>query len=260
MNENADQGPNLSGPRPESQVSKPDSQPSSQKPPSFVSPGKPAAFYSPPPSDESPPPVGSGKRKAFLGASSLLVAAGLAVGAWYALAPTPPPGPVPVAAAQAKTEKTFRISQADADPKATAYLKSVLSGGDATAAEGAADGLHAVNGPALLALAKNSPQLAEGIKSDRIALYRIYLLDFLEEDGDHAELFVDGVSYGDLYLRNAGKEILIPMIPGKPAQMKLVATADGGGGVTVGFVSSLGEARTRIMQVGDFEQWQVIMQ
>jgi hypothetical protein len=42
--------------------------------------------------------------------------------------------------------------------------------------------------------------------------------------------------------------------------MKLVATADGGGGVTVGFVSSMGEARTRILQVGDFEQWQVIMQ
>jgi hypothetical protein len=39
-----------------------------------------------------------------------------------------------------------------------------------------------------------------------------------------------------------------------------VATGDGGGGVTVGFQSSLGEARTRIMQVGDFEQWQVIMQ
>ena len=42
--------------------------------------------------------------------------------------------------------------------------------------------------------------------------------------------------------------------------MKVSATADGGGGVTVGFVSSLGEARTRVMQVGESEEWQVTVQ
>jgi hypothetical protein len=68
---------------------------------------------------------------------------------------------------------------------------------------------------------------------------------------------VNGVSYGDLYLKNAGTEFLFPLIPGAPAQMKLTATADGGGGVTVGFVSSMGEARTRTLAVGESEQWEV---
>ncbi len=259
MNENADQGPRMSEPRAEAQVSKPASQPSAEQSPSFASPGRPGAYYSPPPSADAPQPAGTGKRKVFLTAMSVLAAAALAVGGWYALAPKVPPNPVPAAAAAVKSEKTFLISKTDADLKATAYLKSVFSGGEASASAGGADSLRAVNAQALLALAKNSPQLAESIKKDKVVLYRLYLLDYLAEDGDHAELFVDGVGLGDVYLKNAGTEILIPMIQGQPAQMKLVATGDGGGGVTVGFISSLGEARTRIMQVGDFEEWQVIM-
>jgi hypothetical protein len=53
---------------------------------------------------------------------------------------------------------------------------------------------------------------------------------------------------------------LIPLVAGTPAQIKLVATANSGGGVTSGFVSSLGEARSNILQVGNSEQWQIIVQ
>jgi len=112
----------------------------------------------------------------------------------------------------------------------------------------------------LKALLKTSPKTAADIQSGRSVLYRLFLLDFLAEDGDHAELFVNGVGYGDLYLKNAGNEFLIPLTPGVPAHMKVLATGDGGGGVTVGFVSSLGEARTRIMNVGQSEDWQVTVQ
>jgi hypothetical protein len=260
MNENADKIPKLSEVSPEPQISGPVSpQSSQQRPSSFGSSRQSAAYYSPPPGANAPQPASTTKRKGYLAALGILVAAGLAVGAWYALAPPVPPAPVPSAAAVIRNEKTFLVSKADADPKATAYLKAQLTGGT-SAASATDDPLHAVNAAALLALAKDSPQLAEAIKSDRVVLYRLYLLDFLAEDGDHAELFVDGVGLGDVYLKNAGKDFLIPVIPGTPAQMKLVATADGGGGVTVGFVSSMGEARTRILLVGDFEQWQVIMQ
>ena len=31
------------------------------------------------------------------------------------------------------------------------------------------------------------------------------LLDFLAEDGDHVEFFADGLGYGDIDLKNAGK-------------------------------------------------------
>jgi hypothetical protein len=154
--------------------------------------------------------------------------------------------------------KTFAVAAVDADIKATEQLKLILSG-EGASMEGAVDELRAMNAASLKSLAKISPKMAADVQSGRRVLYRVYLLDFLAEDGDHVELFVDGASFGDTTLKGAGTSFLIPLAPGTPAFLKLLATADGGGGVTVGFISSLGEARTRVMQVGDFDQWQVIV-
>jgi hypothetical protein len=221
---------------------------------SVASPQQPGAYYSPPPTVAASVPVAKPVWPlAVLGAA--VAAASLAVGTWYALKS---PGPIPVISAPARNEKVFSVSMVDADLKATEYLKDVLSGKAAAASD--ADPLRAVNAPALKALAKTSPKAAEDVKSGRSVLYRVYLLDFLAEDGDRVELSVDGASYGDLYLKNAGQEVLIPLTRGVPSEMNLLATADGGGGVTVGFVSSLGEARTRTLQVGQSEQWQVTVQ
>ena len=188
----------------------------------------------------------------------IVAAVALLAAAWYGVATrsVPTAGPLPAATALAKSHKTFSVSSADADYKATAQLEARLVGDSGTSPT-ESTALNAVNGPGLMKLAQSSPQLTDDIKSGRRVLYRVHLLDFLAEDGDHAELFVDGVGLGDVYLKNAGTEILIPLAPDVPTQMKLLATADGGGGVTVGFVSSLGEARTRILQVGEFEEWQI---
>jgi hypothetical protein len=214
-------------------------------------------FYSAPPSPPPPPAPSANPRWRFLG-MGVLAAVGLSLAAWYGFATRDVPAPVPVAATD-QNVKFFSVSRADADPKATEQLKAMLSAGagETSAATPASADLRAVNAPALQSLAKNSPQTAQDIKSGRRVLYRVYLLDFLAQDGDHAELFVDGLSYGDIYLKHAGTAILIPLAPGVPAQIKILATIDGGGGVTIAFISSLGEARTRIMQVGEFEQWQV---
>jgi hypothetical protein len=164
---------------------------------------------------------------------------------------------VPVPAVETEA-KTIRVTAIDADVKATEKLKNILTS-PAGAAEAGND-LAALNAPGLARLAKRSPKLAADIQSGRRVLYRIYLLDFLVEDGDHVELSVDGVSLGDTTLKGAGTSFLIPLAPGVPSQLKVLATADGGGGVTVGFVSSLGEARTQILQVGEFDQWQAVVQ
>jgi hypothetical protein len=198
----------------------------------------------------------------------VLAAAILAVGAWQAFTPAvspqpasaPLPAPLLVAAAPAQAKKTLMVSNIDADYKATEYLKALWAGATATAPP-AADALRAVNAPALKAMLQTAPQTATAICTDRCLLYRLYCLDFLDEDGDQVELFVDGMSYGQVYLKNAGQEFLIPLVRGKPAELKILATVDGGGGgVTFGMVSSLGEARTRIMEVGESEQWQVAVQ
>jgi hypothetical protein len=221
---------------------------------------QPAAYYSPPPDLAAPVPAAkSGWR--WVGVA-VLAAAVVAAGAWCAFRPAGPTDPASSVAAQARSEKTFSVAKADLDLKATEYLKALLAGksADGAGASSASDPLRAVNAAALKALAKTSPKTAEDIQSGRCVLYRLYLLDFLAEDGDHAELQVDGVGHGDLYLQNAAKEFLIPLVPGKPTRMKVLATGDGGGGVTVGFVSSLGEARTRVLNVGQSEEWVVTVQ
>jgi hypothetical protein len=215
-----------------------------------------AAYYSAPPSSELSAPAAKSEYGPLAVLGVATVAVGVAVGAWYALAPSPPV-PTPIAAMLPESQRVFPVSNVDADLKATEYLKGLLSGKSVEAS--GEDPLRAANAEALKALTTASPEMAEDIKSGRSVLYRIYLLDFLAQDGDHVELSVNGIGQGDLYLTNAGKEFLIPLAPGVPARMTLTATADGGGGVTVGFVSSLGEARTQTMSVGQSEEWMVTL-
>jgi hypothetical protein len=144
----------------------------------------------------------------------------------------------------------------DIDHEATRRLKETLEG---RTPSGDADGPAppALNAPALEKLTDTSPAMATQIRNGERVLYRVYLLDFLDEDRDQVELSVDGVSLGKIDLGNAGQSVLIPLTRGTPSHMRLLATADGGGGVTVGMVSSMGEARTSVLQVGGFEQWNV---
>jgi hypothetical protein len=190
---------------------------------------------------------------------AVLAAVGVvAGGTWFGISGLGKSAPAPVPAVESHA-KTIFVAAIDADVKATEKLKAILSG-SAGGGEAAAKDLDAINAAGLGSLAKTSPKIAADIQSGRRVLYRLYLLDFLVEDGDQVELSVDGVSFGDTVLKGAGTSFLIPLAPGTPAQMKILATADGGGGVTVGFVSSQGEARTEIMQVGQFDQWQAVVQ
>ncbi len=243
---------------PRSPEMRPAAEPGPRGAASGYEPSRPAApSYSPPPGTSTPTDkVASRQRRRGLGIVAVAaVAVGLAVGAWYGLSSGGAGGSLPPVSA-AKESKTFSVSMPDLDAKATEQLKAMLSG---SADAATVEGLKAANGQALAALAKTSPEMAQEISSGRRVLYRVYLLDFLAQDGDRAELFFNGISFGNIDLKNAGTSILLPVMAGMPAQMKLVATADGGGGVTVAFISSLGEARTRVMQVGDYDQWQVLV-
>jgi hypothetical protein len=237
-------------PRPETIETKPAAAP-------LMTPAeRPALYYTSPPSSSSSDfPAKSRWRLAAL---SVLVAVGLGIGGWYAISALSAPKEPITAALASQNEKVFKVSKADLDGKATESLKALLTAGASSSS--AADGLNAVNAHSLLAFARSSPQLSEEIKTGRRVLYRVHLIDVLKEDGDQVELSVDDLNYGPVYLTNAGKEILIPMISGTPSKIKVTATADGGGGVTFGMISSLGEARTRVLQVGESENWQVTIQ
>ena len=68
---------------------------------------------------------------------------------------------------------------------------------------------------------------------------------------------MDGANLGDIY--HGGGNILVPLIPGEPSQLKVVPTVDRGGmGVDVGLILPSGEFwRTGIMPVGKSEQRQI---
>ncbi len=252
MSQNLQGGPQPIGPRPASAAPE---QPSASVPTAPAPRGQ--AYSRPPGALEEAPRAASGKLPWQLVGLGVLAAAVLMGGIWYGVSGGSSAA-TPQVPAVDKQGETFSVAAVDADAKATALLKAILSG--EANSQGAAGELKAINGAALAGLAKSAPQIAGDIKSGRRVLYRIYLLDFLAEDGDHVELSVDGASLGDIALKGAGTSFLIPLAPGTPATLKLLATADGGGGVTVGFISSLGEARTRVMQIGDFDQWQVVVQ
>jgi len=217
--------------------------------------------YSPPPNvtrksgDDSPATRGSGsvvKRSIGL---ALIVAAAVGLAAWYGAATRPPANHPPIATAVDRADKALTLVAADIGQQATAQLKAALGSGSPSFSSG-----KVANAPALAKLGEISPEIADDIKNGRRNLYQITLLDFLAQDGDRIEFFADGVSYGLIDLKNAGKTLLIPLVPGKTTTFKIVATTDGGGGVTVGFITSLDEVRTDVLQVGQFETWQVTVQ
>jgi hypothetical protein len=216
--------------------------------------GRPAPYYSPPPSVEpsNRPDSAASKPSARWAAVGIgiVLAAALAWCGWHALHRGPLPASFSQTAVEATAEGPLVLAVADQDAQATEWLKAILSGGSPSA-------IRAANAEAIAALVKNSPQTADEVRSGKLALYRLHLLDSLAQDGDEVEMFVNGVSCGRVSLSNAGTEIVLPLAAGAQAELKVVATRDGGGGVTFGALSSQGEARTQIMQVGEFDQWQV---
>jgi hypothetical protein len=119
----------------------------------------------------------------------------------------------------------------------------------------------ALTAHAVETLVENAPEATrQDIVSGRQVIYTLHVLDDLAEDADQVEVLVDGVSYGTITLINAGQDLLIPLKPGAQAQVRAVARFDGGGGVTFGSRSSLGEVRSRIMAVGESDDWTVTVQ
>lgn len=106
-------------------------------------------------------------------------------------------------------------------------------------------------------LAHATPPVRKALLDARQAIYRLRVLDNMAQDGDVVWLSLDGVPFGSLLLTNAGTDISIALPVGASAHLLIVAERDGGGGVTFGAASSAGHIRTKVMNVGDREEWTV---
>jgi hypothetical protein len=109
-------------------------------------------------------------------------------------------------------------------------------------------------------LAQAPAEVRQEIAEGRTVIYSLHVLDDVVEDGDVVEVFVNGASQGRVLLSSAGQDLLVPLPAGSTAQVHVVATDDGGGGVTFGVTTSMGEIRSTVMAVGQSDDWSVSVQ
>jgi hypothetical protein len=220
---------------------------------------------------------GSGKGKWWIGAVLLLaIAAG--TGAFYFSRNSAPAA----ATAAAARQHSLPVTRSDIDLELTALARSMLAGGaftnDKPADEKAAAAIASLKaasaeknaapkvGAVLAArkklvrrlLAHSSEVVRAQISSGEQAIYRLQLLDDCAEDGDAVILYANGTSYGKVSLTNKGDVVLVPLPTSALSRIHVLAVEDGGGGVTFGASSSDGAVRSKVMAVGDSDDWTVV--
>lgn len=183
----------------------------------------------------------------------------------------------PRAVATQTDEQVLFVGSSDLDREATTAAQTALASGripELTANPTDADRVRigravenalpnaapAVRQRAAHVLAYATPPIRKALSGGQRGIFRLRVLDNMAEDGDVVWVGLDGVPFGDLELKNAGTELAVALPIGTPAQLQVVAERDGGGGgVTFGAASSQGEIRSRVMNVGDREEWTVVV-
>jgi hypothetical protein len=106
-------------------------------------------------------------------------------------------------------------------------------------------------------LVRAPAETRQAIAQGRSVIYTLHVIDKVQEDGDVVEVFVNGNSQGRVLLSNSGEDLLVPLPAGSTAKVHVVALRDGGGGVTFGVTTSLGEIRSTVLAVGESDDWSV---
>ncbi len=219
---------------------------------------------------------GSGKNKWWL-AVGLAVAVAVGTGSFYVTRSSTTSS----ASAAPTREKTLVTAKSDIDLELTTLARSMLAERSITddvsqeeespaavvAPESPAKaGTEPVGASALeerkklvrTVLSHATPRVRSQIASGEQAIYRLHVLDDCIEDGDAVILYANGTSYGKVQLTNKGQTILIPLPTNALSHMHVLALEDGGGGVTFGAGSNDGAVRSKVMSVGNSDDWTVV--
>ncbi len=167
-------------------------------------------------------------------------------------------------AGNAQTVRSLTVTGADRNLRATQDLRSALRRNDlvtATATLQATQGLQSVADNASISWPEVLPDLAvtADLRNGRAELYEIELFDCCDEDGDVVELLVNGTPFATVPLINGGSVVAIPLNRGQNS-ITMIATRDGGGGVTVSLRTSRGQYFARYMAEGESHQMGVVVQ
>jgi hypothetical protein len=93
------------------------------------------------------------------------------------------------------------------------------------------------------------PQISAKVNSGQTKFYDVQVWDTCAEDEDIVDVMVDGSVYATVTLMHARTTVTIPCGPG--TTVSIGARIDGGGGVTLGAKTSVGQYFTPILNPGD---------
>ena len=156
---------------------------------------------------------------------------------------------------------TAALGQKQNDSATTAAVKAAIQNGstrDAVQAIAQAQKIPEVTLP--LTGEKLTPQimaptLTEGFKEELlngdVNFFHLFLFDCCAEDGDVVEVQINGGPFAIVPITHAGATLSIPLVIGHSTAVGLRGVRDGGGGITVAFATSEGDAFTGTLFVDD---------
>jgi len=173
------------------------------------------------------------------------------------------------------------LSELDRDDATTAAVQAALAKGDVAQAEAALQAAQQI--PELSTSPKNAsepqvgshkpetaavpllkPTLTEGMKlavlTGDAKFHHLFLFDCCDEDGDMIEVLVNGERFAIIPLTHHGATISVPVSASQATSLSIRGLHDGGGGVTVGCVSSSGTTYLRRMSVGETQAVDLVRQ
>ncbi len=155
--------------------------------------------------------------------------------------------------------RSISVSRADLSQNASPRNQSVLSSSGPTTAISALHSLQNLQAVAKAAAMNPAITLANAMRNGRAELFEIELFDCCDEDGDVVEILLNGAPFAAVPLTHGGSVVAIPLAPGRNS-ITVLATHDGGGGVTVSLRTSHGEYFARYMDEGESHQMGVVVQ
>lgn len=99
-----------------------------------------------------------------------------------------------------------------------------------------------------------APTISEGMKQELLAgdinFFHLFIYDSCAEDGDVVDVILDGQAFARVPITNQGATLSIPMANGRVTAVAIQGVYDGGGGITVAFHSSGGDAFLGVLDAG----------
>jgi hypothetical protein len=100
-----------------------------------------------------------------------------------------------------------------------------------------------------------TPGMISAFESGHMEMWRLFLYDNCDEDGDVVDVLLNGVTFAVVPNTHQGATLSIPLARGTATSIALRGVKDGGGGITVSCRTSTGTYFSRAMYPGEVQMF-----